>query len=50
MLTAARKQPRIHRRLLEVRDGIDLDPFTVSGIDDRCHRMPRHALRRDLPR
>ncbi len=49
VLTAPGEQPRIHLRLLEIGNVVPADPFPVGGIEHRRHRVPRHALRRDLP-
>lgn len=50
MLTAAGEQACIHGGSLEIGDLVPAETFPLSGIDHRHHGMPRHALRRDLPR
>jgi hypothetical protein len=49
VLTTPGEQPRIHVRLVELRDVVPADALPVSGVEHRRHRVPRHTLRRDLP-
>ena len=49
LLTTPGEQPRIHVRLVELRDIVPTDALPVGGVEHRRHRVPRHALRRDLP-
>lgn len=48
MFAPARDQPLIHPSLVQLGDVVPTDALPVSGLNDRGHTVPRHALRGDL--